>query len=78
MPVSAYGAIATLSQRGTIAAQDQLAWNAIVGLCDRIVHDYINNDMEKVWEVVRAGRYELITRFLLELLLSTDTQREFS
>ena len=66
VPVSAYDAFAALARRGTIP-QDQLpAWNAIIGLRNRIVHDYMNIDMQQIQELVAMGRHEFVTAFLLE------------
>ena len=66
VPVSAYDAFAALARRGTIP-QDQLpAWNAIIGLRNRIVHDYMNIDMQQIQELVAMGRHEFVTVFLLE------------
>jgi uncharacterized protein YutE (UPF0331/DUF86 family) len=66
VPVSAYDAFAALARR-EIISQDQLpAWNAIIGLRNRIVHDYMNIDMQRVQELVAMGRYEFVTVFLLK------------
>jgi uncharacterized protein YutE (UPF0331/DUF86 family) len=66
VPVSAYDAFAALVRR-EIISQDQLpAWNAIIGLRNRIVHDYMNIDMQRVQELVAMGRYEFVTVFLLK------------
>ena len=66
VPVSAYDAFAALARRGTLP-QDQLpAWNAIIGLCNRIVHDYMNIDMQRVQELVAQGRHEFVAEFLLK------------
>jgi uncharacterized protein YutE (UPF0331/DUF86 family) len=66
VPVSAYDAFAALARRGTIP-QDQLpAWNAIIGLRNRIVHGYMNIDMQQVQELVAMGRHEFVTAFLLK------------
>ncbi len=66
VPVSAYDAFAALARRGTIP-QDRLpAWNAIIGLRNRIVHDYMNIDMQQIQELVAMGRHEFVTAFLLE------------
>ena len=66
VPVSAYDAFAALARRGIIA-QDQLpAWNAIIGLRNRIVHDYMNIDMQRVQELVALGHHEFVTEFLLK------------
>jgi uncharacterized protein YutE (UPF0331/DUF86 family) len=66
VPVSAYDAFAALARLGTIS-QDQLpAWNAIIGLRNRIVHDYMNIDMQRVQELVRTGHHEFVTAFMLQ------------
>lgn len=66
VPVSAYDAFAALA-RLEVIPQDQLpAWNAIIGLRNRIVHDYMNIDMQRVQELVGRGQYELVTVFLLK------------
>ena len=66
VPVSAYDAYAALA-RLEVIPQDQLpAWNAIIGLRNRIVHDYMNIDMQRVQELVGAGQYEFVTVFLLK------------
>ena len=66
VPVSAYDAFAALARRGTLP-QDQLpAWNAIIGLRNRIVHDYMNIDMQRVQELVAQGRHEFVAEFLLK------------
>ena len=66
VPVSAYDAFAALA-RLEVIPQDQLpAWNAIIGLRNRIVHDYMNIDMQRVQELVGTGQYEFVTVFLLK------------
>lgn len=66
VPISAYDAFAALARRGTLP-QDQLpAWNAIIGLRNRIVHNYMNIDMQRVQELVALGRHEFVTEFLLK------------
>ncbi len=39
-----------LAELGTMKTSDLTAWNAIIGLRNRIVHDYINIDMPRVLE----------------------------
>lgn len=66
VPVLAYDAFAALARRGTLP-QDQLpAWNAIIGLRNRIVHDYMNIDMQRVQGLVALGRHEFVTEFFLK------------
>ncbi|MDP3515052.1 MAG: DUF86 domain-containing protein [Sulfuritalea sp.] len=64
-PVSAYDAFAALARRGGIPADELPAWNAVIGLRNRIVHDYMNIDMARVLELVQLGRHEFVTAFLL-------------
>jgi uncharacterized protein YutE (UPF0331/DUF86 family) len=65
VPVSAYDAFAALVRHGEIEQAQLTAWNAIIGLCNRIVHDYMNIDMTKVMELVSQGRHEFVVEFLL-------------
>jgi uncharacterized protein YutE (UPF0331/DUF86 family) len=66
VPVSAYDAFAALARRGEIAASALPAWNAMIGLRNRIVHDYMNIDMGMVLEWVAVGKESFVTGFLLE------------
>lgn len=65
VPTSAYDTFSTLARRGGIREDALPAWNAVVGLRNRIVHDYMNIDMARVLELVRLGRHEFVTEFLL-------------
>lgn len=46
VPVSAYDAFASLEQHAIISAQELELWNSVIGLRNRIVHDYMNIDMQ--------------------------------
>jgi uncharacterized protein YutE (UPF0331/DUF86 family) len=65
VPVSAYDAFAALARRGGIHEDELPAWNAVIGLRNRIVHDYMNIDMARVLELVQLGRHEFVVIFLL-------------
>jgi uncharacterized protein YutE (UPF0331/DUF86 family) len=65
VPVSAYDTFAALARRGGIREADLLAWNAFIGLRNRIVHDYMNIDMARVLELVHVGHHEFVVAFLL-------------
>jgi len=65
VPVSAYDCFSELSNLGIIADNDLGTWNAIVGLRNRIVHDYMNIDMMKVLGLVKSQQYLFIADFLL-------------
>jgi len=65
VPVSAYDAFATLARCGVIGMDTLPAWNAIVGLRNRIVHDYMNIDMNQVLSLIASKREAFISEFLL-------------
>ncbi len=53
-----------LCRRDVITDADLSAWNAAIGLRNRIVHDYMNIDMPLVLELVRCEQYRFVTCFL--------------
>lgn len=65
VPVSAYDSFSALATNGLIAESDLTAWNAIIGLRNRIVHDYMNIDMMIVFELVKNEQYRFVVSFLL-------------
>ena len=65
VPVSAYDALAALARLRVIAEADLQAWNAAIGLRNRIVHEYMNIDIERVLELVRTDQHRFVTEFLL-------------
>jgi uncharacterized protein YutE (UPF0331/DUF86 family) len=64
VPVSAYDAFAAMAHHRLIASSELQHWNAIVGLRNRIVHDYMNVDMSQVSDIVCQGRYQFVLDFL--------------
>lgn len=66
VPVSAYDALAALSQIKVISEADLTSWNAVIGLRNRIVHEYMNLDIERVLEFVRDEQDRFVTEFLLQ------------
>lgn len=64
VPVSGYDAFKALVNRNQIAQADLPAWNAIIGLRNRIVHDYMNIDMDQVNALVVADKTQFVVRFL--------------
>ncbi|KJS75174.1 MAG: DUF86 domain-containing protein [Serpentinimonas sp.] len=64
VPVSAYDAFAALAQRGLIPPPDLARWNAVVGLRNRIVHDYMNIDMAQIAAIVQEDRHFFVLDFL--------------
>ena len=73
VPVSAYDAFTAMERHGEIEHAQLTAWNALIGLRNRIVHDYMNIDMSKVLELVSQGRYQFVTEFLLTQPISKPT-----
>lgn len=66
VPLSAYDSFLGLAELGIVKSSDLTAWNAIIGLRNWIVHDYMNIDMSRVLELVRNEQYRFVTGFLLE------------
>jgi len=65
VPISAYDAFATLVQIGLISQEKLPEWHGIIGLRNRIVHDYMNVDMDKILTLVSQGHYALLLDFLM-------------
>jgi len=65
VPISGYDAFKALGNAGLVAQTDMPAWNAIIGLRNRIVHDYMNIDMEQVIALIAADKDQFIVNFLL-------------
>ena len=65
VPLSAYDSFIGLTELGLVKTSDLTAWNAAIGLRNRIVHDYMNIDMLRVLELVKNEQYRFITEFLL-------------
>ncbi len=66
VPISGYDAFQALSSAGLIDHSDLAAWNAVVGLRNRIVHDYMNIDMSQVLVWIASGKDQFIVDFLLK------------
>lgn len=65
VPVSAYDAFASLARRGAVPAEELARWNNAIGIRNRIVHDYMNIDMNVVFDLVREAKYRFVAEFLL-------------
>jgi uncharacterized protein YutE (UPF0331/DUF86 family) len=65
VPVSAYDAFASLARLGNIDQADLEQWNSAIGLRNRLVHDYMNVDMNLVLQLVSQKQYQFVTDFLL-------------
>ena len=64
VPISAYDAFAALAQAGCIDQEELPQWHGIVGLRNRIVHDYMNVDMNKILTLISQGHYTFLLDFL--------------
>jgi len=64
VPLSAHDAFASLASLGKINAKDVQQWSLIIGLRNKIVHDYINIDMTLVYQLIMQKRYLFVTAFL--------------
>ena len=64
VPVSAYDAFQALANIGAISQDSLPEWNAVIGLRNRIVHDYMNIDMGQVLSLVTANKPQFIVDFL--------------
>jgi uncharacterized protein YutE (UPF0331/DUF86 family) len=73
VPVSAYDSFRALARILGLSAQELEQWNAIIGLRNRIVHDYMNLDMRRVLQVVESGGYAFVVDFLLASPEETGT-----
>ena len=69
VPLSAYDSFLGISEGGFVASDTLVLWNAAIGLRNRIVHDYMNIDMQRVLELVKNDQYRFITEFLLKPIL---------
>ena len=65
VPVSAYDAFKALANRGQLTQAELSAWNAIIGLRNRIVHDYMNIDMVQVMSLIANNKDQFVVQFLL-------------
>lgn len=66
VPLSGYDAFKALATHGLMAPEDVAAWNPIIGLRNRIVHDYMNIDMDQVIALVAADKDQFVVQFLLK------------
>jgi uncharacterized protein YutE (UPF0331/DUF86 family) len=72
VPVSAHDALAALEPLGLLGSASVAEWNAVIGLRNRIVHDYMNIDMALVLGLVRNHRYHFIVEFLRRPITKAD------
>jgi len=73
IPVSAYDTFASLERHGDIKLQELQQWNSAVGLRNRIIHDYMNIDIQLVYELITNDRLQFIADFLHKPIQITST-----
>jgi len=64
VPVSAYESFESLVRLGIVNTLDLDQWNSIIGLRNRIVHNYMNIDMRLDLQLVNNKQYLFLTDFL--------------
>ena len=72
VPVSAYDAFASLVRISMLPIEDLPQWNSVIGIRNRIVHDYMNIDMNVIFGLVRNGHYRFIVDFLCNPIMLID------
>lgn len=70
VPISAHDAFESLHLQGCISQQDLNEWRAIVGLRNRIVHDYLNVDPSFINGLVLQNKHHFIADFLRQKVSS--------
>lgn len=66
VPVSAYDAFAVLELQGYLDNRTLKQWNSVIGIRNRIVHDYMNIDMQLIETIIVDSHYQFIVEFLRE------------
>jgi uncharacterized protein YutE (UPF0331/DUF86 family) len=66
VPVSAYDAFHALTDIGAISQDNLPEWNAVIGLRNRIVHDYMNIEFDQIVSLIKMEREQFIIDFLLQ------------
>ncbi|MBE0475198.1 DUF86 domain-containing protein [Rhodoferax sp.] len=65
VPVSGYDAFRALVNNKLVAPEDLPAWNAVIGLRNRLVHDYMNIGMDQITALLAEEKDQFVVRFLL-------------
>lgn len=73
VPVSAHDAFAALARLGVIGEESLPTWHGMIGLRNRIVHDYMNVDIDRIVELVLDRRHAFVVDFLMVPL---NTEKE--
>ena len=65
VPISAYDVFESLVEINVVSTEELIQWNAIIGLRNKIVHDYMNIEPGKVFALIESRKYDLVASFLL-------------
>ena len=76
VPVSAYDAFAKLEQHHEITSLELQQWNSAIGLRNRIVHDYMNIDIQLVYSLITNNCHLFIATFLRKPIAPTSQSNE--
>jgi uncharacterized protein YutE (UPF0331/DUF86 family) len=60
VPASAYNAFGSLIRMGPVNSEEYSKWTSGIGIRNRIVHNYMNINMELILDLVKTGRYRLV------------------
>ncbi|MFA5983889.1 MAG: DUF86 domain-containing protein [Methylococcaceae bacterium] len=66
VPVSAYDAFSSIIRLGVLPTDQLKNWNAVIGIRNRIVHVYMNIDMQVIFELLINQRYQFVINFLMQ------------
>lgn len=70
VPASAYDAFSSLVRIGALPVGELPKWNDVIGIRNRIVHDYMNIDMALILDLVGKEQYRFVADFLLNPIRS--------
>lgn len=68
VPISAYEVFEALAENEGIEAANLDRWHAVIGLRNKIVHDYMNINPDMILQLIRSREDDLVTEFLLNPL----------
>lgn len=75
VPVSGYDTFKTLVHHGLVPEGNLATWNMLIGLRNRIVHDYMNIDIDRVLSMIRDRQEQFVVDFLIKSYPSDLTAR---
>ena len=66
VPVSGYDAFKAIASLGLIDTTELPQWNSIIGLRNRIVHDYMTIEMDRITALVAENHEQFVVNFMLK------------